>query len=65
MSPRSERVARSRTIRQVLVEYMKAVGVNPCEQLFITVTKDIFNKCKVVLVLFFHRILLAVLLFVG
>jgi len=29
VSLRSERIARSRTIRQVLVEYMKAVGVNP------------------------------------
>jgi len=29
VSQRSERIARSRTIRQVLVEYMKAVGANP------------------------------------
>ena len=28
--PRSERIARSRTIRQVLVQYMKAVGISFC-----------------------------------
>ena len=45
-SPWSERVPRTRSIRQVglLLEYMEAVSVNPGEKLIITVAKDVFNK---------------------